>query len=74
MILSKYLIIFLLFLPWYQRNVSQFLTILKHNKKPMSIERERERVNRVGSTTLEVLGENLNGSFFIFKYELNNIY
>ena len=74
MILSKYLIIFLLFLAWYQRNVSQFLTILKHNKKPMSIERERERVNRVGSTTLEVLGENLNGSFFIFKYELNNIY
>ena len=43
MILSKYLIIFLLFLAWYQRNVSQFLTILKHNKKPMSIERERER-------------------------------
>ena len=76
MILSKYSIIFLLFLAWYQRNVSQFLTILKHNKKPMSIERERERerVNRVGSTTLEVLGENLNGSFFIFKYELNNIY
>ena len=74
MILSKYLIIFLLFLAWYQRNVSQFLTILKHNKKPMSIERERERVNRVGSTTLEALGENLNGSLFIFKYELNNIY
>ena len=37
-------------------------------------ERERERVIRVCSTTLEELGKNLGGSFFIFKYELNNIY
>ena len=79
MVLPKYSIIFLLFLAWYQRNVSQFLTILKDNKSQCQLrekerERERERVIRVCSTTLEELGENLGGSFFIFKYELNNIY
>ena len=75
MVLPKYSIIFLLFLAWYQRNVSQFLTILKDNKSQCQLrERERERVIRVCSTTLEELGKNLGGSFFIFKYELNNIY